>query len=89
MQNTKETKNLLQGNWWGTEYDEHAVFYIQGDTINYVEHFDRFKYLIRKDTFDLDTKQPHYKSLILRLTKDSLILKYLPGGEISKYWRQD
>lgn len=41
---TKREKALLQGSWFGKEYDEHAVFFALGDSIVYVEHFDTFKY---------------------------------------------
>jgi hypothetical protein len=83
------TEKLLQGSWFGKEYDEHAVFNIDGDSINYIEHFDKFKYRISKDTFDILTDQPHYKEIILKLTKDSLVLKELPGNEINKYWKSN
>src|ERR1700730_12775283 len=76
-----KTKKLLQGAWFGVEYDEHAVFDIEGDSITYIDDFNKFKYLISKDTFDLKTTQFHYKELILKLTPDSLIFKEVPSGE--------
>jgi hypothetical protein len=87
MLDVKTTLILLQGTWFGEEYDAHAVFYITGDTISYIEHFDKFKYLISKDTFDIYTANPHYKQLILKLTKDSLVVQDLPSKKISKYWK--
>lgn len=84
---TEHAKALLQGAWWGSEYDEHAVFTIDGDEITYIEHFDKFRYKLSGDTFDLITKQPHYKEIIVKLTKDSLVLRELPSKEISRYWR--
>jgi hypothetical protein len=84
---TDSIKLLLQGSWFGKEFNEHAVFSIRGDTITYIDDFSNFKYSISKDTFNLLTKEPHYKQIILKLTKDSLVLKDLPGQEISKYWR--
>jgi hypothetical protein len=87
--NSSNSKTLLQGAWFGKEYDEHAVFLIEGDSINYIEHFDKFKYRVSRDTFEILTTQPHYKELILKLGKDSLILKELPSGEINKYWKSE
>lgn len=84
---TNSIKLLLLGCWFGKEFNEHAVFSIRGDTITYIEDFSNFKYSISKDAFDLLTKEPHYKQIILKLTKDSLVLKDLPSQEISKYWR--
>lgn len=85
-------KMFLQGSWFGKEYDEHAVFYIKDDTISYVEHFDKFKYLISNDTFDILNTVPNYKEfIILQLTKDSLILQDIGHREVwtEKYWRQN
>ncbi|MGZ3883758.1 MAG: hypothetical protein ACXVPQ_12105 [Bacteroidia bacterium] len=89
LNRTSRTKALLQGTWWGQEYDEHAVFLIDGDSINYIEHFDKFRYKLSGNTFDLATKQLHYKEIILKLTKDSLIFKEVPAGTISRYWKGD
>jgi len=83
----KELKKLMQGAWFGVEYDEHAVFSIDGDSITYIDDFSKFKYKVTKDTFELQTTQPHYKELILRISPDSLIFKEVPSGSISKYWR--
>ena len=83
-------KILLQGAWFGQEYDEHATFYINGDTISYIEHFDKYKYLISNDTLRLLTTANNYKEFsILKLTTDSLKLQSLEHGEVltEKYWR--
>ncbi len=83
-------KILLQGSWFGEEYDEHAVFYIKDDTISYIEHFDKYKYSISNDTLDILTEVPNFKEfVIMQLTKDSLILKDIAHDEVQtkKYWR--
>ena len=81
------SKKLLQGSWFGKEYDEHAVFRIDGDSINFVEHFDKLKYRLSKDTFEIVTRESHTKQVIIRLTKDSLIVKDAVSGLVSKYWK--
>ncbi len=81
----------LQGAWFGKEYDEHATFYIKGDTISYIEHFEKYKYLVSNDTLHILTKALSYKEfIILKLSNDSLILQNKEHGEveIEKYWQQ-
>jgi len=80
---------LLQGSWFGKDFDEHAVFSIQGDAITYVDDFSTFKYAISKDTFEIVAKEPHYKQIIIILTKDSLVLRDIVSHKISKYWRSN
>jgi hypothetical protein len=84
---TKHEKKLLQGAWFGKESDDAAVFYIDPDSVTYIEDFAKFKYTISKDTFDIITNEPHYKEIIIKLTEDSLILKELPSMEINRYWK--
>jgi len=83
---------LLQGAWFGEEYDEHAAFYIKDDSINYIEHFEKYKYFISNDTLDILTNPNTFKVdfIISKLTKDSLTLKDMRFSEAQKkkYWKQ-
>lgn len=85
----KEIKNLLQGAWFGAEDDDAAIFSIDGDSVMYIDDFSKSKYRVTKDTFELQTTQPHYKELIIKLNEDSLIFKEVPSGEISRYWKSN
>lgn len=93
------TLKMLQGSWFGQESDN-AIFSIQGDTLTYIDSFEKYKILISKDTFDIKDANPHYNQLILKLTSDSLIVRDLPnkkldamlmdeatGGKIVRYWK--
>lgn len=88
---TDSIKTLLQGAWFGQEYDEHAVFYVKGDTISYIEHFDRYKYSISKDSIDIITNPNTFRVdfIIKKLTKDSLIMDDMRFAEVERktYWR--
>ena len=86
---TKEIKKLMQGAWFGAEDDDAAVFSVDGDTVMYTDDFSKFKYRVAKDTFEIQTTQPHYKELIIKLNEDSLIFKEIPSGEISRYWKSN
>ena len=97
----KTTLSMLQGSWFGKESDN-AIFSIEGDTLTYIDSFKKFKILILKDTFDIQTTESHYNQVILKLTHDSLIVRNLPnkkedamlmedaaGGKIVKYWKNN
>jgi hypothetical protein len=84
---SESVKASLQGSWFGKEYEEHAVFSIQGDSINYIEHPGKFAFSIYWDTLDIISQEGHNKQIILKSTKDSLFLKDAGNGEVMKYWR--
>lgn len=73
----KKLKALLNGVWAENEEDN-ALFQIEGDTLRYVEHYNTpYLAFLNENYFEiryLDNKVLS-KSIILKLTKDSLILK--------------
>ncbi|MFL5753666.1 MAG: hypothetical protein ACJ76F_09680 [Bacteroidia bacterium] len=83
----ESVKASLQGSWFGKEYEEHAVFSIQGDSISYVEHPGKYVFSIYWDTLDIIAPEGHIKQIILKSTKDSLLLKDAGNGEVMKYWK--
>lgn len=85
----KKSMQLIQGAWFGKEYEEHAVFLIDGDSITYIEHFDKFKFKIKSSVFDIISADPHHPLRILILRDDSLVFQDSTDGEILRYGRNN
>jgi hypothetical protein len=87
--NSKEQKILLQGSWFDKDSKDlgSAIFSVMGDSVTYPDGFNRFKYTLSDDIFDIQTKGPHTGQRILKLTKDSLVLQDVSTKEIIHYWK--
>ena len=81
---------LLQG-IWAVDESSNAVFSFHNDTVNYCTEVMNinvpYKYLISKDTLFLQYDGGFTKDLILKLNKDSLVLK-TETGEIGHYYNR-
>lgn len=81
----KTAKTLLQGSWFDKNSDN-AEFFIQGDSLGDVDALQKTKYILKGDTLDLITNKPYVKQILLKLSKDSLIVQNLPDMSVSRYW---
>ena len=76
---------MLKGAW-GTDTNLNASFGIYSDSIYYPDPDLWYKYSINGDTIILyDGNNIENKMLVVSLTKDTLILKYLLVNEDIKY----
>lgn len=72
---------LLGG--WTDGYTDNATFWIDIDSIHFVEHFNAYKYTLYKDSIEINYNDFIYRGSVL-FHKDTLI--FSSKGDISRYW---
>jgi hypothetical protein len=82
---TKSNISLLQGAW-GLDTNLNASFGIYRDSIYYPDPNLWYKYSISADTLIIYSDQNiEDEILVIKITTDSLILKYLRENEVMRY----
>lgn len=77
----------LQG-VWEIDTSSNAEFEIRGDSVYYIEHQDKpLKWLVQKEKLIIYYDKLKVVDKIIKLTRDSLILKS-EMNEISKYYKR-
>ena len=87
---TEKTYNVSPKNLfgvWFTERGDNAIFNISADSIYYVDNLRSYKYEIRADTLKINFDGWISKSLIVKLTTDSLILMDFDDKSISFFMK--
>jgi hypothetical protein len=85
---TKSNISLLQGAW-GIDPNLNANFGIYTDSIYYPDPDLWYKYSINADTLIIYSEiNIEDKILVTKISKDSLVLKYLQVNEVVRYSRR-
>jgi hypothetical protein len=72
----------LKGTWF-RDKESNAVFDVSSDSVYYVDNLKSYKYEISSDTLLIDLDGWTSKSLILKLTRDSLTLMDLDDHSVT------
>ncbi len=65
----------LRGIWWSTDPEPSAAFVFSDTTISYPDMFVTFRYRLSADTLLVERDDGVALSIVIRSTKDTLILK--------------
>jgi hypothetical protein len=86
-QHTPATAPVLRGIWWSADQPQSAAFEFKDSTVYYPDMFVEFKYAVRRDTLVVHRDEGESRSVIVRLTADSLILS--TANRLAAYSRSE
>lgn len=82
--NQEITKERIIGAW-GNDENGNAIFQIDKDSILYVDPLTKYKYTFHPDTLFMYQDKFVNKLLVLKVDKDSLIIRNLDYAVIQRY----
>lgn len=79
---------LLEGVWWSDPEDIHALFFIDGDSLYYVEEQDQpFFMIVRDGMLSMARDSGVFRFEVKKLTEDSLILFNAEMNRLTKLYK--
>jgi hypothetical protein len=73
---------------WAENKEDNALFYIKNDSIYYLDDLKPYHYKLINDTLTIYLDNFISKSILVKNTNDSLLLKELETGEIIRLYNR-